>query len=207
MSSKICPAECSILTFPGGSARWHLVNDYLELRSRVFIGRKSWDLHSPEGYEFEQYDVVGSCTYVLVHDGHKVQAGCRLMRTDTKIGDGKFAYSYMIRDAWRGLISLPPSICDVEPPADHHHWELTRMVTRGSNREASLRCMYAAFSYLSSVGAKGCLCLGSPSVMRLASIYGFDVKALGPLCSNKDGSFRAFEVTGLNRARAIEWSE
>lgn len=184
--------EISIISLPAGVARYNLVMNYMALRSEVFIEMKKWDLNNADGIEWEQYDVHGASVYVLAHDGTIVHAGCRLMRTDTVIGNGTLTYSYMIRDAYLGLISLPKEICSEEPPNDSHHWELTRMVSRGANRDASLRCMYGAYAYLAALDAKGCLCLGSPAVMRLAKVSGFNPIALGPVCGNRDGRFRAF---------------
>lgn len=184
--------QISVISLPAGMARYNLVLDYMSLRSDVFIGKKKWQLSSGDGIEWEQYDVHGASVYVLAHDGTTVHAGCRLMRADTIIGTGKVQYSYMIRDAYLGRISLPPEICTNEPPNDNNHWELTRMVSRGANRNASLRCMYGAYAYLAALNAKGCLCLGSPAVMRLAKVSGFRPAALGPVCGNKDGRFVAF---------------
>lgn len=194
--------EISIISLPAGMARYNLVMDYMALRSEVFVGMKKWDLNNAKGIEWEQYDVHGASVYVLAHDGTTVHAGCRLMRADTKIGTGKVQYSYMIRDAYLGLVSLPPEICSNEPPNDPDHWELTRMVSRGANRDASLRCMYGAYAYLSALKAKGCLCLGSPAIMRLARVSGFQPVALGPVCGNNDGRFRAFYLPVVARDAA-----
>lgn len=186
--------QVSVITAPAGMARWNLVLDYMSLRREVFIGKKRWDLRSDAGLEFEQYDAFQSSTYVLVHDGETVHAGCRLMRTDTTIGTGRIKYSYMIRDAYLGLIDLPSELCDEEPPADDKNWELTRLVSRGVNREASLRCMYGAYDYLLTLGASGCLCLGSPAIMRLARISGFKPRPLGRICRHLGDPLVAFAL-------------
>ena len=182
--------EVSVLKLPSGLARWHLVTSYLVLRREIFIEQKEWDLNQYEGVEYEQYDTVGYSYYVIAHENDKVLAGCRLIRCDSKIG----TYTYMIKDAYDGLIDLPPEMCSEPPPEDKHHWELTRLAAVKGNRKATLSVMKACYSFLSAMQAQGCLCLSSPVVERLAKISGYETQPLGPVCGNEDGKFLAFNI-------------
>lgn len=75
----------------------------------------NWDLTTYEGVEFEQYDTVGYASYVVTHEDGEVLAGCRLIRCDSHVAG---RYSYMIKDAYDGVIDLPGTICATPPPND-----------------------------------------------------------------------------------------
>ncbi|WP_330447732.1 hypothetical protein FLP41_01715 (plasmid) [Paracoccus marcusii] len=81
--------------------------------------RSSWiawhGLHHAEGIEFEQYDTFDT-VYVIAHRDGRAIGGARLKRTDCSFGGGKVVYSYMIRDAHRGLLpGMPTNLCRDEP--------------------------------------------------------------------------------------------
>ena len=188
--------EYSIIQAPHGIERWGLVQSYMELRKDVFIRRKKWDLLEHENIEFEQYDTMGYATYVVAHEDGQVLAGCRLIRCDSVLGtpDVGVGYTYMIKDAVDGRINLPRELCHAPPPQTKEHWELTRMAAVPGNRKAVLKMMWAAYHFLASQGARGCLCLSSPAVQRLAKISGFGTKVLGPVCGNDDGAFLVYDI-------------
>ena len=50
--------EVEILKLPQAAERWYLVNSFLELRNRTFIGRKKWSLVVHKDIEFEQKDIA-----------------------------------------------------------------------------------------------------------------------------------------------------
>lgn len=173
---------------------WPLVNQCLAERRRVFIEQKGWGLNTCEGIEYDQYDVFGAATYVIVHDAGKVIAGARLLRCDSRIGQGKHVYSYMIRDAYLGLIDLPKGLCHSAPPTDSASWEMTRVFTLDRSMAALKLLIGAVRDHLVAQGAERLLCLGPKSLMRLGSILGFDSKILGDHLGNADGQFLAFEA-------------
>lgn len=168
----------------------------MALRKNVFIDEQRWELFDHDGVEFEQYDTFGYAHYVIAHTGDRVLAGCRLIRCDKVLGSPETGsgYTYMIKDAVDGRISLPQDICWDAPPVSEDHWELTRMVALPGNRQAVLRMMRETYNFLSSAGAVGCLCLASPVVNRLARISGFETVPLGPISGNEDGRFSVFKV-------------
>ncbi|MDN5789123.1 acyl-homoserine-lactone synthase [Pseudorhodobacter sp.] len=184
--------DISIVSMRGPSTRWDLAHRFLELRRDVFIKEMDWQLHAHDGLEFEQYDVCGLATYVIAHDGDQVLGGARLLRCDTEIGSGDVRYSYMIRDATRGAIDLPPSLCWRTPPTDACSWELTRLLSVDRSPSTARLILDASNDFIQQQGGKQCLFLGGPAFMRMARSYGYVPTPLGSIVSNKDGKFLAF---------------
>ena len=172
---------------------WPLVNQSLTERRRVFIEQKGWALNTWQDMEYDQYDVFGAATYVIVHEGGKVIAGARLLRCDNRIGQGRHVYCYMLRDAYLGLIDLPKGLCHSEPPTDSASWEMTRVFTLDRSMAALKLLIGAVRDFLVAQDAKRLLCLGPKSLIRLGSILGFDSEILGDHLGNADGQFLAFE--------------
>jgi acyl homoserine lactone synthase len=169
----------------------------MELRKEVFIERKNWSLVVHQQFEFEQYDTIQHPLYVLAHEGDVVVAGCRLIRCDKTLGnpDTGFGYTYMINDAYLGRLPLPSKICNEKPPVTSDYWELTRLCAKRGNRAASLSVMAATHEFLASQGAKGCLCLASPAIRRVANMAGYRTRDLGPIVRTEDEEgFLAFEI-------------
>jgi len=186
--------QLSVLKLPHAISQWHLVMKFYQLRQQVFIDQMKWELDASEGLEYEQYDVSPIAHYVVAHEDDQVIAGARLLRCDTRVGPEKTGYSYMIRDAWRGRIDLPSEMCEEEPPTDTESWELTRLVSTSRDPKVARAVLDGANAYLAQLGAKRCLMLGAPILMKMAQRYGYQPRALGPVVGNKDGRFVAFEV-------------
>ncbi|RKF14238.1 N-acyl-L-homoserine lactone synthetase [Roseovarius spongiae] len=101
---------------------------YLNARREVFIDAKGWDLPETEGMEFDQYDTPQS-RWVVVHEYGRVLAGMRLTPTTAKCGQ----YSYMLRDAQRGLLEdIPRDILFFKAPVRQDIWEATRLFVSAS---------------------------------------------------------------------------
>lgn len=169
----------------------------MELRERTFIGRKKWMLLSRDNIEFEQYDTATYPYYIVAHDNETVIAGCRLIRCDQSFGNPQRGdgYTYMINDAYHGRIELPANICTDPPPVTSDHWELTRLCAEKGHRKDVLRVMAATYEFLQEQGAKGCLCLASPAVRRIAEISGYQTRDLGPIVGVSDEEkFSAFLI-------------
>lgn len=184
-----------ILTLPRDSGRWNLVSEYLKLRKDVFIDQMNWGLHAHEAAEFEQYDHFGT-TYVIAEDARTgdVVGGARLLRTDqtSPSGSGRISYSYMIRDAYLGLLEdLPVDVSGEEPPVESSTWELTRLISRGTAHVAEA-ILAKVQDFLAGVGAERCLFLGPRAFMRMASRMGFDPIPLGKVVGNGSGRYLAF---------------
>ena len=100
-----------------------LYAEFLKARKQVFIDTKQWDLPHTEGMEFDQYDTPQSRS-VVVHEFGQVLAGIRLLPTTARCG----CYSYMLRDAQRGMLAgIPPHVLYEKAPVADHIWEATRL--------------------------------------------------------------------------------
>lgn len=188
--------KVAVLKFPTAIPEWELVPKYLQYRKKIFVDRKAWALQVAEGNEFEQYDTFDT-VYIIAHRNMDVVGGARLKRTDATWGQGKVVYSYMIRDACRGLLpGMPTDLCYEEPPVDSRTWELTRFAADAPGvGDAILRRVN---QYLFEQGAARCLALGSPAFMRMANRVGWPASKLGPVSGNHDGRFLAFECPVVN---------
>lgn len=183
--------EVSIVWLPGGASKWNLVVSFLKLRKEIFIRELEWPLFHADQMEFEQYDTPAT-RYIICHDGDEVLGGARLLRTDWVLSQGKVKYTYMIRDAYNGLLpGLSPEICKSPPPVDPGIWEMTRFVSRNGEMVGE-EIIKAGIGYLVSIKATQCLFLSSPAFMRVGRRMGYKAKALGPIIGNKDGRFLAF---------------
>lgn len=179
------------ITLPGQVDRYDLIAEFLRMRKRVFVDEKAWPLFYADGLEFEQYDTFDT-TYILAHDGKKVFGGARLRRTDMRAGAGSIAYTYMIRDAFLGLLpNMPKNLCYSEPPMDSQTWELTRLVATGGPNIVE-QVLVAANEYIYQAGGSRCLFLGSPAFLRMAKRLGWEPAPLGDVVGNNDGRFVAF---------------
>jgi acyl homoserine lactone synthase len=111
------------LSFANMHNHGELFANILRARRESFIVRNQWDLPETMGMEYDQYDTPVS-RWLAVHDeGGAVLAGVRLTPTTARCG----IYSYMIRDAQRGLLeSIPSDLLYTEAPVEEGTWEVTR---------------------------------------------------------------------------------
>lgn len=111
------------LSFANLHNHGELFANLLRARRESFIVRNRWDLPQTMGMEYDQYDTPVS-RWMAVHDGSgRVLAGLRLTPTTAQCG----VYSYMIRDAQRGLLeSIPSDLLYEEAPVSEGTWEVTR---------------------------------------------------------------------------------
>jgi acyl homoserine lactone synthase len=186
------PLTAHIIRFPEDAERWHLVTAYLKLRKEVFVDRLEWPLFHAEELEFEQYDSFDT-TYVVACLGDEVVGGARLRRTDQRSAGGSLRYSYMIRDAYLGLLpGLPNNLCFDMPPESDRVWELTRMVVNGS-KDITRKILDTANEFLREHDAASILFLGSPAFLRMARSWNWPAACLGPVTGNADGRFQVIE--------------
>lgn len=184
--------DVSVIELPDGLQDTDLVARFMRFRKEVFVDRMAWPLWHAEGIEFEQYDTFDT-TYVVAHRGRKVVGGARLKRTDATHGHGVVVYSYMIRDAYLGLLpGMPAELCNDDPPIDDRIWELTRFVADEKVPGVGEAILRAANKYLYAKGATTCLFLGPPAFLRMARRLGWLSRPMGPVVGNADGRFLAF---------------
>lgn len=99
-----------------------LLPNYLEARKAIFLDRLGWQVSEADGMEFDQYDTP-FCRWIVLHQYGEILGGVRMLPTTAKCG----TYSYMIRDAQRGILEdLPSDILFFDAPVEHSVWEATR---------------------------------------------------------------------------------
>ncbi|MDO5370940.1 acyl-homoserine-lactone synthase [Paracoccus sp. (in: a-proteobacteria)] len=117
--------QTTTLSFSNLHNHGELFANLFRARRQSFIVQKNWDLPQADGMEYDQYDTPAS-RWVAVHDGvDRVLGGFRLTPTTAQCG----IYSYMIRDAQRGVLggTIPQDLLYGEAPVDPQVWECTRV--------------------------------------------------------------------------------
>ena len=158
-----------------------LFSNMLRARHRTFIEEKKWDLPEAEGMEFDQYDTAQS-RWVCVHEAGRVMAGVRLTPTTAKCG----IYSYMVRDAQRGLLdTIPGNLLWEAAPVAPHIWDANRLfvvtdVPTGIRRRVQMALMGQMIRSARGYGATTLIGLLPTLIPRLARRMGIDMDAAGP---------------------------
>jgi acyl homoserine lactone synthase len=115
--------QSTTLSFANMHNHGELFANILRARRESFIVRNQWDLPETMGMEFDQYDTPVSRWLAVHDDTGAVLAGVRLTPTTARCG----IYTYMIRDAQRGLLdSIPKDLLYEEAPVEDTTWEVTR---------------------------------------------------------------------------------
>lgn len=117
-----------MLSFETVGDHGDLLVNYLRARKATFIDRLHWKLPHADGMEFDQYDTP-QCRWIILHEFGEILGGVRLLPTTAACG----VYSYMLRDAQKGLLDSIPSDClFLDAPVLPMVWEASRLfVTDG----------------------------------------------------------------------------
>lgn len=171
------------LSFANLHNHGELFANMLRARRELFIVHNKWNLPEAMGMEYDQYDTPAS-RWVVVHDGEgKVLAGNRLTPTTTRCG----IYSYMIRDAQRGLLdTIPANLLNDEAPVASHIWESSRLfvshdVPSSIRRRVHAQLIAQLGETVRGLGATHCLTLLAATWPRWADRVGVKMKAMGPV--------------------------
>lgn len=114
--------QSTTLSFENMHEHGELFANVLRARRESFIIQNRWDLPETLGMEYDQYDTPSS-RWLAVHEQGRIYGGMRLTPTTARCG----LYSYMIRDAQRGLIDpIPFDLLYEEAPVDPNVWEVSR---------------------------------------------------------------------------------
>lgn len=173
--------SATVITVHNHFRHGELYGDFLRARKRVFIDHKSWALPEHDGMEFDQYDTPQSRA-VIIHDFGQVLGGFRLMPTTARCG----CYSYMLRDAQRGLLGdIPEHVLYEQAPVADHIWEATRLFITAevpSNRrlEVQTRLMHAMATAGVEAGATHVIGIVPAVFQRWMDRLGFSALPLGP---------------------------
>lgn len=171
------------LSFANLHNHGELFANMLRARRELFIVHNKWNLPEAMGMEYDQYDTPAS-RWVVVHDDEgKVLAGNRLTPTTTRCG----IYSYMIRDAQRGLLdTIPAHLLYEEAPVADHIWESSRLfvshdVPSSIRRRVHAQLIAQLGESVRALGASHCVTLLAATWPRWADRVGVKMKAMGPV--------------------------
>lgn len=175
--------QTTTLSFANLHNHGELFANMLRARRELFIVHNKWDLPEALGMEYDQYDTPAS-RWVVVHDENgSVLAGNRLTPTTTKCG----IYSYMIRDAQRGLLdTIPAHLLYEEAPVGAHIWESSRLfvshdVPSSIRRRVHAQLIAQLGDSVRGLGATHCVTLLAATWPRWADRVGVKMKAMGPV--------------------------
>lgn len=121
--ARVGRVRASVLSFTNMHHFGDLFVNFLRARKRTFIDRLQWNLPHVEGMEFDQYDTPLS-RWIVIHEFGEVLGGIRMTPTTARCG----IYSYMLRDAQRGLLEeIPTDVLFFEAPVSDTIWEASRL--------------------------------------------------------------------------------
>lgn len=175
--------QTTTLSFENMHNHGELFANMLRARRELFIVQNKWNLPEALGMEYDQYDTPAS-RWVVVHDEvGRVLAGNRLTPTTARCG----IYTYMIRDAQRGLLdTIPPNLLYQEAPVCDTIWESSRLfvahdVPAAIRRKVHARLIAELGSAARNLGASHCLTLLNANWPRWANRVGVSMTAMGPV--------------------------
>ena len=174
--------QVTTLSFENMHHHGELFSNILRARHETFIQNAKWDLPQADGMEFDQYDTPAS-RWIAVHEFGEVLAGVRLTPTTARCG----IYTYMIRDAQRGLLeTIPSDLLYEEAPVGTHIWESSRIFV--SQRVPAKERMRVQMNLISEM-TQSARHLGAASVIglipeagpRWGRRVGLDIDVIGPV--------------------------
>lgn len=191
--------QTTTLSFANLHNHGELFANMLRARRELFIVHNKWNLPEAMGMEYDQYDTPAS-RWVVVHDElGRVLAGNRLTPTTTRCG----IYSYMIRDAQRGLLeTIPADLLYEEAPQADHIWESSRLfvahdVPASQRRAVHARLILELGHAARSLGATHCLTLLAATWPRWCDRVGVKMKGMGPV----------IETDGAHQVVAMDFTQ
>lgn len=173
--------QATTLSFGNMHLYGRLYTNFLRARREVFIKTKGWDLPEADGMEFDQYDTPQS-RWVVLHEYGRVLAGMRLTPTTARCGQ----YSYMLRDAQRGLLEdIPVDILFMDAPVRPDIWEATRLFVASSvssKRRLIIQTMLLEHMSASAreLGARAIIGIVPAVFGRWMKRIGMDATPVGP---------------------------
>lgn len=180
--------QTTTLSFANLHNHGELFANMLRARRELFIVHNKWKLPEAMGMEYDQYDTPAS-RWVVVHDDMgRVMAGNRLTPTTTTCG----IYSYMIRDAQRGLLNtIPSNLLYKDAPVADTIWESSRLfvahdVPASIRRRVHAQLIAHLGTAVRGLGATHCLTLLAATWPRWSGRVGVKMSAMGPVMEIDD---------------------
>ncbi len=186
--------EVTTLSYHNLHNHGQLFANMFRARHRTFILHNKWDLPEADGMEFDQYDTPAS-RWVAVHERGEVLAGVRLTPTVHRCG----IYSYMIRDAQRGLLeTIPTDLLNFQAPVDPNIWESSRVfvsddVPASDRLRVQMQLIHEMVVSARALGATQVLGIIPEHAPRLARRVGLDCVPAGPVLNT--GGMKSVCVT------------
>lgn len=123
VAPRLGHVRSTVLSFQNMHEHGELLVSFLKARKATFIDKLNWNLPSVDGMEFDQYDTP-LCRWIVIHEFGEVLGGIRLTPTTARVG----VYSYMLRDAQKGLLEgIPTDVLFFEAPVSTSIWEASRL--------------------------------------------------------------------------------
>ncbi|MBF9051672.1 N-acyl-L-homoserine lactone synthetase [Roseobacter sp. HKCCD9010] len=188
--------QSTTLSFDNIHNHGDLFTNMLRARHNKFIEHMHWDLPNADGMEFDQYDTPQS-RWVCVHENGKVLAGVRLTPTTARCG----IYSYMVRDAQRGLLEeIPSNLLDDPAPIAAHIWDANRLfvaegVSTDIRRDVQMSLMGHMVRSARALGATMLLGLLPIGIPRLGRRLGISMEPGGPIMKIGGVAHRCYFVS------------
>ncbi|PIE15025.1 MAG: N-acyl-L-homoserine lactone synthetase [Rhodobacterales bacterium] len=192
--------QTTTLSFENMHNHGELFANLFRARKQSFIVQKNWDLPEALDMEYDQYDTPAS-RWIAIHNLGEVYAGIRLTPTTARCG----IYSYMIRDAQRGLLdTIPQDLLYEEAPVDEHIWESTRVFVSHTTPERIRRRVHA---YMVGAMLKSARELGATKLIALTAANwprwfgrcGLDAEAIGRKMFIGDGDYQCVRINLANK--------
>ncbi len=174
--------QATTLSFGNMHNHGELLANMLRARHETFIQNAKWDLPEVDGMEFDQYDTPAS-RWIAVHEFGEVLAGVRLTPTTHRCG----IYTYMIRDAQKGLLdTIPQDLLYEEAPVSSHIWESSRIfvshkVPAKLRMRVQLNLITQMVTTAREMGASEILGLIPENGPRWGRRVGLDIDVIGPV--------------------------
>lgn len=187
--------EVTTLSFTNMHNHGALFANMLRARHETFIQMNKWDLPQEDGMEFDQYDTPQS-RWIAVHEFGTVLAGVRLTPTTARCG----IYTYMIRDAQRGLLdTIPADLLFDEAPVAPNIWESSRIfVSHRVPAKLRMRVQLQLINQMTisarALGASQVLGLIPENGPRWGRRVGLDIEVAGPVMTIAGDTSRCIRI-------------
>jgi N-acyl-L-homoserine lactone synthetase len=175
--------QATTLSFANMHNHGVLMANMFRARREAFIEHNKWELPEADGMEFDQYDTPAS-RWIAIHEPNgEVLAGVRLTPTTAHCG----VYTYMIRDAQRGLLeTIPSTLLYDEAPVAPNVWESSRIfvshrVPTSQRITVRVNLINELTSSARMMGATRIIGLVRQNVPRWARRMGLDIQPAGPV--------------------------
>ena len=186
--------QTTTLSFENMHVHGELFTNLLKARRQSFIVQNKWDLPEADGMEYDQYDTPAS-RWIAVHKFGEILAGIRLTPTTAHCG----IYSYMIRDAQKGLLdTIPQDLLYKEAPVAQHIWESSRVfVSRSVPAKMRLRVQASLMNEMISAART----LGATQILGMVpAVWSRWIARLG---LNAEAAGREMMIDGTNTQVAL----